>query len=135
MSSQSSLPILNVACALIEDQQRLLAAQRSQSMPEAGLWEFPGGKLEEAESPEACLKREILEELGIEIRILRALKPVETLQPQRILRLLPFVCEWVSGQPQALEHARLLWADSAQLLGLDWIPADLIILENYLQQS
>ena len=64
---------ISVACAIILADQKVLAVRRSEDMPLAGYWEFPGGKVEEGESPESCIVREIAEELGIRIRVLASL--------------------------------------------------------------
>lgn len=136
-SSQASepLPLLQVTCALLAQPghpHRLLAARRSVNMPEAGLWEFPGGKLEPGESPEICLARELTEELGIEAEVLNALTPVSRIQPKRVLKLLPYRCRLISGIPEAREHDLLIWAGPGKLLTLNWIPADLEILREWL---
>lgn len=130
------LRILRVTCGLIHLPQQpleLLAARRSLNMPEAGFWEFPGGKLEPDESPENCLMRELEEELGISVSVERALTPVSQNQSTRILQLLPFICTLQQGRPEAREHEQLLWAGPADLLKLNWIPADLVILKEWLQ--
>lgn len=130
------LRILQVTCGLIhlaDQPQCLLAARRSSNMPEAGFWEFPGGKLEPNESPENCLMRELEEELGINVSVNQALTPVSQNQPTRILQLLPFICTLQQGSPEAREHDQLLWAGPAELLTLNWIPADLVILKEWLQ--
>lgn len=129
----TSLPELRVTCALIEVSGRLLAARRSQTMPDPGLWEFPGGKLESNESPESCLQREIFEELGITILVGAALPEVVETQAQRILRLMPFACQLQSGEPIAYEHAELRWLSPDELLDLAWIPADLTIVRHWLR--
>lgn len=129
---QPSLPELRVTCALIEVSGRLLAARRSPTMPEPGRWEFPGGKLEPNESPENCLQREIREELGLSIIVGAALPEVVEIQAERILRLMPFVCEMRAGEPIAHEHAELRWVRIDELLDLAWIPADLTIVQRWL---
>ncbi len=124
-----------MTCGLIHlpnQPQQLLAARRSVNMPEAGLWEFPGGKLEPDESPESCLVRELEEELGICVSVEQALTPVSQKQPTRILQLLPFICCLQQGQPEAREHDQIIWAGPAALLKLNWIPADLVILKEWL---
>jgi len=61
--------MIHVAAAIIQHQSKILLARRAAHKPQAGYWEFPGGKIEEGESPEACLKRELLEELNISVRV------------------------------------------------------------------
>ncbi|HEY9841237.1 MAG TPA: (deoxy)nucleoside triphosphate pyrophosphohydrolase [Candidatus Obscuribacterales bacterium] len=127
---ESNLPLLQVSCALIYRDGLLLAARRSPTMPDPGLWEFPGGKVEPGESPAACLAREIQEELGVRIAIEKSLSPVRRRQAKRILELLPFCCRLLAGEPQPHEHAEIFWATPAHLLTLTWIPADLDILQQ-----
>lgn len=125
--------LLRVTCALIEEQSRVLLAQRAAGMALAGKWEFPGGKIDGEESPEDCLKREIREELGCEIAVGAALTPVEHSYPEgRRLLLLPFRCRIVAGQPQALEHASLAWALPEGLAGYDLADADQPVVREYL---
>lgn len=125
--------LLRVTCALIEEQSRVLLAQRAAGMALAGKWEFPGGKIDGAESPAECLRREIREELGCEIAVGAALTPVEHAYPDgRTLLLLPFLCRMVAGEPQALEHAALAWARPEELAGYDLAEADRPVLREYL---
>ena len=65
--------MIEVACAIIIEKEKVLVTQRSESMPHALKWEFPGGKVKEGETPESCIGREIKEELGLEIRVDRLL--------------------------------------------------------------
>lgn len=95
-----------------------------------GLWEFPGGKVEPEESPEACLIREIGEELSIGIQIGRPLTPVLHAYPDKSIQLIPFLATWESGTLQLTEHAQYQWLAPQDLLTLDWAPADLPIVEE-----
>ncbi|MDB5622482.1 MAG: pyrophosphohydrolase, partial [Devosia sp.] len=103
--------LLVVACALVDADRRVLIAQRPQGKSLAGLWEFPGGKLEAGESPEAALIRELDEELGISTK--RAcLAPLSFASHayENFHLLMPlYVCRKWQGQPQAREHAALKW--------------------------
>ena len=126
---------------------RLLIAQRSAPPILAGLWEFPGGKVEAAESCEQALARELSEELGVRI-LVGAEVPgphVQGLPLNERLAMRVFFAEIYSGTPDTLEdHSALRWMplpnsrDNAQayddLLGLPWIPADLPIVVALLQQ-
>ena len=94
-------------------------------------WEFPGGKIETGESKEKCLRREIKEELHIDINIHSALSMVEHHYAD-LLQLYPFVCSLKSGEVKVLEHAQAIWVDAAQLRNYDWAEADLPIVEEYL---
>nr|WP_280927057.1 (deoxy)nucleoside triphosphate pyrophosphohydrolase [Rothia mucilaginosa] len=126
---------------------RLLIAQRSAPPILAGLWEFPGGKVEAAESCEQALARELSEELGVRI-LVGAEVPGPHVQGWPLnerLAMRVFFAEIFSGTPDTLEdHSALRWMplpksrDDAQayddLLGLPWIPADLPIVVALLQQ-
>lgn len=123
-------PIL-VPCALIFRDGKILAVKRSLSMTQGGLWEFAGGKLEKGESPENCLKREISEELNIDISILMALTQTEfSYRVDKIIRLMPFLCRWKSGQILLAEHEEFQWLEQQDLKDLNWAPADLPVVQE-----
>lgn len=128
--------MLQVVCAIIvREDGAVLACQRSFGSHLGGLWEFPGGKIEADETPEQSLIREIREELAVEICCQRALSPVDWDYGRGPLRLLPFVCRIVTGQPQALEHAALRWCAAADFPLLDWAAADVPIWQEYVRVS
>ncbi|MDR7131684.1 8-oxo-dGTP diphosphatase [Algoriphagus sp. 4150] len=123
--------IIPVSCAIIFSDRKVLCAQRSHTMSLPGLWEFPGGKIEVGESPEACLIREIKEELAISIRIGYAMTPHEhSYSEGQIIRLIPFVCSWESGNIDLLEHQKVKWLAKQELKFLEWAPADFPIVED-----
>ena len=123
--------MIDVVCGVIEDGQgRYLACLRPQGKHLGGLWEFPGGKVDPGESPETALIRELKEELGIEVAVGLALKPVEWTYDQGRIRLLPFICHILTGSPQALEHEELLWCAPDEFDSLVWADADLPVLEQ-----
>jgi 8-oxo-dGTP diphosphatase len=123
---------LHVACAIIEKDGLVLSTQRSESMSMPLKWEFPGGKINDGESPEACLKRELNEELGISVVISRSLAPVTHQYPTFVVTLYPFVCRIVSGEIHLHEHKSLAWLPPERLLELDWAEADIPIIEQKL---
>ena len=127
--------IIPVVCAIIEQDDLVLCALRSELMSLPGKWEFPGGKLEVNELPEEALIREINEELNIEIKIIEALPIAEhAYVPEKIIQLIPYRCAIVSDQtPSATEHAELRWIKRDELLQLDWAAADVPIVLNYIQ--
>lgn len=121
------LPLMIVAAAaLTRADGRVLVQQRPPGKPSAGLWEFPGGKVEPGESPEAALARELVEEIGVDIDPL-ALTPLSFASMRagggHLLLLLHVVRRW-SGKPRALEAAALRWEAPAALAGLPMPPAD-----------
>ena len=126
--------MLQVTCAIIVYNDKILICQRSAAMKLPLKWEFPGGKIELDESKEDCLRREIREELGIDIGIGEALTSVEHHYPTFSICLYPFVCTLDSGDLQATEHAQAIWVEVDDLLGYDWADADVPIVKEYLQQ-
>ena len=120
--------MINVACAIIKDGNKVLACQRSHSMHLAGKWEFPGGKLESNETASQCVVREIEEELELIIQIAGRLKPVVCHYPDKSIQLIPFVCKIVSGQIRLKEHENFRWVDSDGILALDWAAADVKLI-------
>jgi 8-oxo-dGTP diphosphatase len=123
---------IDVACAIIEKDGRVLAAQRSETMSLPLKWEFPGGKIEPGENAAACLQREIEEELGIDNTILVALPPSDWHYPDFAITLHPFVCS-LQGETEMrlLEHKEIRWLAPADLGRLDWAAADAPVLRNY----
>lgn len=124
--------MLQVTCAIIEHNNKVLICQRSATMKLPMKWEFPGGKIEQDESKEDCLQREIKEELGMIITIDLALKPVEHNYPDFSICLYPFICKWESGKVLPAEHKQAIWVNASELLNYDWAEADLPIVREYL---
>ncbi|WP_164112394.1 MULTISPECIES: (deoxy)nucleoside triphosphate pyrophosphohydrolase [Sphingobacterium] len=124
--------MLHVTCAIIVHKSKVLICQRSASMKLPLKWEFPGGKLEKDESLEDGLRREVREELGVNIGIDQALTPVEHHYPTFSICLYPFVCELKSGTVQATEHVQAIWVEAAEMLRYDWAEADIPIVREYL---
>ncbi len=126
--------VVEVTCAIIEQQGKILAVQRSEEMSLANKWEFPGGKVEEGETYWQCLLREIKEELNIEVDIWEQLPFSDEHYEERTIRLIPFVCSIRdSGQIELVEHNDLVWLPPGKLNTLDWAPADVQVVENYLK--
>jgi len=122
---------LQVACAIIEDEGKVLCTQRSKAMSLPLKWEFPGGKIDPYELPEDCLRRELIEELGLHINIGRALPPQTHHYPTFAVTLYPFICTIESGEIALHEHAALVWLPPEKLITLDWAEADWPVIEEY----
>jgi 8-oxo-dGTP diphosphatase len=123
---------LHVACAIIERQGTVLAAQRSASMSLPLKWEFPGGKIEAGETPEECLHRELKEELGVSVDIGASLTAATHSYPDFTVTLYPFTCRLSGGLITMHEHHALTWVEPRQMPELDWAEADLPIITEYL---
>ncbi|MBR0432868.1 MAG: (deoxy)nucleoside triphosphate pyrophosphohydrolase [Bacteroidaceae bacterium] len=130
---------MEVVAAIIIHEGRILATQRGYgSMKD--YWEFPGGKVEAGETREEALHREIREELATEIRIRRLFETIEhdyeaVAEGPRAraafhLTLYCYLCEISGGAPQLLEHEAARWLAPDDLLSVDWLPADLDLVER-----
>jgi 8-oxo-dGTP diphosphatase len=125
--------MLLVACAIIlNSQNKVIVCQRSMSMHLPLKWEFPGGKVELNEKPEECLIREIKEELDIKISVIKQLSINDHHYLDKSIRLIPFICRYLSGEINLREHVDFKYLDKENLLDLDWAEADLPILKEYL---
>lgn len=124
---------IDVTCAIIIIESKILVVQRSSNMNLPLKWEFPGGKLEFGESDEDCIKREMKEELNIEIDILSRLTPSIHDYPNISIRLIPFVANYRSGIITLFEHKQYLLLAKDELRDLDWAQADLLILKEFLK--
>ncbi|MEM7169645.1 MAG: 8-oxo-dGTP diphosphatase MutT [Pseudomonadota bacterium] len=124
---EDALPILLVAAvALVDADGRVLIARRPEGKAMAGLWEFPGGKLQAGETPEQALVRELVEELGIDTRQ-SCLAPIAfaSHRYEKFHLLMPlFVCRVWEGQPTPQEGQELAWVRPPRLADYPMPPAD-----------
>lgn len=116
--------MLVVACALVDAAGRILLQQRPPGKPMAGLWEFPGGKVECRETPEEALVREIAEELGIVVELPVPAAFASAPLGERHLLLLLYICRGWKGDLAAAEGQSLAWVDLADMRGMPMPPAD-----------
>lgn len=128
-------PPIPVVCALIERDGRVLIAQRAEGRHLGLKWELPGGKVEPGEEPAAALIREIREELGCEILAGRRLRSHVHRYDRVEIDLIPFLCELQadSEEPHPHEHDAIEWAEAEALLNYDLAPADVPVVESFLQ--
>ena len=122
--------MISVTCAIIVRDGKILAARRAQGTHLGGKWEFPGGKVDEGETEAACIVREIREELSVEIAPTRRLSDSVYDYGDKHIRLIPFECDLIRGEPTANEHASLEWISMEDLATLDWCEADIPIVEQ-----
>ena len=121
---------LNVVGAVIVSEERVLAAKRGPAGSLPNMWEFPGGKVEDGESPQEALAREILEELLVEIRVGEQVITTTHDYEFGAVTLTTYYCELRSGDPQLTEHAAVCWLAPEELLSVEWAPADIPTVER-----
>lgn len=114
---------IEVVAAIIKHGKSYLATQRGHGEFE-GLWEFPGGKIECNESKEEALKREIKEELNINIDIIQQLCTIEYAYHSFHLKMHCFICSIASGTIKLIEHKAATWLTENELESVEWLPAD-----------
>lgn len=119
---------VKVVAAVIRDGDRVFATQRGYGPYKDG-WEFPGGKVEAGETPEAALKREIEEELETEIEVGEYITTIEHDYPDFHLSMRCYWCRIIDGHPVLLEHEAAKWLSADELDSVDWLPADVTIIE------
>ena len=119
-----------VAAAIIVQEGKILIARRSEGRHQAGKWEFPGGKVEEGETPEACLVREIQEELGIRIETGALFAESQYRYDAHAVRLLAFGAKKTAGEYRLAVHSEIRWVLPGELGSFDFAPADIPITER-----
>jgi 8-oxo-dGTP diphosphatase len=113
-----------VVAALVRDGGRVLMSRRRADQAMPLLWEFPGGKVEPGEAPEAALAREVREELGCAVRVGRIHEVVFHAYDDFDLYMLVYACEITDGTPAPIEVAEVAWIEASKLPELDLLPAD-----------
>ena len=119
---------INVVCAVIRDGDRIFATERGYG-DYKDWWEFPGGKIEEGERPEEALAREIREELATDIIVRDHIKTVDFAYPDFDLRLSSYWATVSEGNLTLLEHEAAKWLSVDELDAVDWLPADVSVVE------
>lgn len=121
---------LKVTCAIITIDGKILAVQRSRTMSMPMKWEFPGGKIEPTETEMECIKREIREELGIEIEVQERLTPSIHQYPCFTIELIPYTAHYLCGDLNLKEHNSYVLMNCDELDRLDWAEADWAIVRE-----
>jgi len=128
--------MIEVAAAIIENEQgHILIARRKQGKSQAGMWEFPGGKVELDETVEACLQRELLEEMNIAIDPYEFFAVNEHNYGIIQIRLIAYKAKYRSGEIQLIDHDQYRWVSKEELNDYQWSPADIPFVERLLVQQ
>ena len=122
------MKVVKVVAAVIAEEGRIFATQRGYGEFKDG-WEFPGGKIEEGETPQQALVREIQEELDTEVEVGDLLGTVEYDYPTFHLSMLCFLCKIKSGSLNLKEHEAARWLAEDELDSVEWLPADIEVLD------
>lgn len=122
------MKVIRVVAAIIIDSGKVFATQRGYGEFKDG-WEFPGGKIEPGETPEAAIVREIKEELETEVEVIELLDTLEYDYPNFHLSMDCFICKIKSGDLVLKEHEAARWLTKERLYSVDWLPADLGLIE------
>lgn len=125
--------MIDVTCAIIEHNDRILITQRSEKMHPQLKWEFPGGKIDDGESAEECLVREIKEELNIEIQILGRMQNNICNYGIKKINLIPFRAGYIKGEIILHEHKNFKWISPKDIFKYDLAEADIPIARDYLR--
>jgi 8-oxo-dGTP diphosphatase len=129
--------MMKVTAAIIEKNGRVLIARRKPGKNLAGFWEFPGGKIEAGESPEDCLRRELFEELSINVNVGRFVAKSIYQYQDLLIQLLAYQVEIQSGEVKLVDHDCVEWVTLDEIDNYQMAPADLSIVVAYkkIQQS
>lgn len=127
----SGTPPVSVVCAIVRRGGLVMLARRPPGKKLAGCWEFPGGKVESGEAAEEALHRELKEELGCTVRVVRALPTRVHPYQWGSIELIPFICELLedSMEPHPHEHTAIVWVTADELHSFELAPADLPLLK------
>jgi 8-oxo-dGTP diphosphatase len=121
---------IEVAALVMIEDEKVFAAQRKNSGPLGGRWEFPGGKLEAGEDGRKAILREIREELGISIEVGRYIMTVEYQYPTFFLVMHAYEGRRIEGEVLLSEHIQMRWLSKDELYSVDWAEADLPIVKQ-----
>ncbi len=117
--------MIDVTAAILVKDGKVLIAQRKPDDKQPDKWEFPGGKIEAGESARECLKREMQEEFGIDVRVSEFLGESVYHYPHGSIRLLAYLVKWQAGELALRDHANYAWVNYDRLKEFDFASADL----------
>ncbi|MEP2937628.1 MAG: (deoxy)nucleoside triphosphate pyrophosphohydrolase [Gilvibacter sp.] len=122
--------MIKVACGIIKNSGKYFLCRRGPSKTFSGFWEFPGGKVENNETPEDALKRELIEELNMKVEILNCFTTVNYDYDTFKIELIAFSCNYVDSTINMIDHDRVEWLDLEQLSLKKLTPADIPIVRK-----
>jgi 8-oxo-dGTP diphosphatase len=125
---------LQISVAIVISGQRILLSQRPAGTHLEGMWEFPGGKVKAGETPEAAVKREAAEELGIDLQGLTLLDRQEFEYPDRKVEILFYLTRTFAGEPTGREGQELRWVPASELSSLQTPPANKKVIRALVEQ-
>ncbi len=123
---------IEVVAAIIKQDDKVFATQRGYGEFKSG-WEFPGGKIEEGETPQEALIREIKEELNIDILVGELVDTIEYDYPEFHLTMHCFICTFLSGELVLNEHEDSKWLTKDTLSSVNWLPADITLITKIME--
>ncbi len=124
---------MRVTCAIVKHENKILVTQRGPGMSQPFKWEFPGGKTEPDETDEESIHRELKEELNINVNLTGKLDDCFYDYGKFTIVLVPFIAELAGGYITLSEHMKFAWLKPEELVTLDWAPADVGVMEQYLK--
>ena len=130
MQTELEENMIEVCCAIIVKESKILAVQHGPNSGHPWKWEFPGGKTNLDESYEHCIVREIEEELTINLEVIKQLKAIEFDYGNKQISLIPFVAQIIAGEINLTEHVALSWFTFDEWEFLDWLEADRKLIQE-----
>ena len=124
-----------IAAAILRRNDKILICRRGPGGSCGYLWEFPGGKIEQGETPEACLRRELREELGVEADVQELFMRTAHAYPTKNVELFVFKAAIRAGSPVLHVHQDARWVSAAEIGGLDWLEADQPIVAKLVKEE
>ena len=134
-NSRATKPRIEVGAAVIFNHGNILISQRDDSSHLSGLWEFPGGKRENSETFEECVRREIQEELNVEVAVQDLFEAVEYEYAEKIVLLKFYRCQYVGGEAKALGCRQFQWISPSNLPSYAFPPANEAVIQKLIQME
>ena len=135
ITSESTWIMIKVTAGIVEKDGKLLIAKRKSGKSIESLWEFPGGKLEEGESLEECLKRELMEELNIEVKVDSYLCSSFFNHKGKEMELLAYRASYVAGELKMFDHDDIRWVNPSEFNNYEFIEPDKVIIRKLVKET